>query len=104
MQSNNSIVVHCPTDAELRKLGFYGTTWVFSKAESSHDVIVRYSTCSPTDQFSKKNGRLLAFTSSPAFVAKSDLIRFVNHQHPHNGKYVLPTVEQMFQVVVKLSY
>lgn len=104
MSFNTPIVIHCQTTAEMRKEGYYGTTWLFSKSADSRNVNVRYSTCSPVDQFSKKNGRLLALVSTPVAVPKFDLIFYVNSRHNHTGKYVLPTVEQLFQAVVKMSY
>jgi hypothetical protein len=98
----STIVIHCPTDAQQRKQGVFGTTWVLSLAPDSRDVLVRYSTCSPSDQYCKSKGVVLATITTPLKIPKKDLIFYTQSRHPSNGKYNLPTVEQLFYAVLKL--
>lgn len=96
------VIIHCPTSSEDRKQGWYGTTWLLSNSEVRGCVDVKFSTCSPEDQFSKSKGVKYAEASYSEIVRKAELIEYVQTTHEGNGLYCVPDVEQLYMAIIKL--
>jgi hypothetical protein len=93
-------IIHCPTDAAMRKEGFYGTTWIIHQSVvSTKHVHVQYSICSPDDQFSRKRGVAVATLNRLSKVHKVDLLN-VGSNLSH--KHLKPSLEQIYLAMVRL--
>lgn len=97
-------IIHCPTDAEMRKEGFYGSTWLIEPSLNLKNwVHVQYSVCSPDDQFSRKKGVQIAKQKIAVPVHKADLIEYINHVFPHDeGMHFTPSTLKIYQAVIRL--
>ena len=95
-------VIHCPTDAKMRRAGYYGTTWVIQQSRNYPNLVnVCFSICSPEDQFSRKKGVAVAKSGiGNGFMAhKRELLDLGKGL---SDKHLIPTVEQIYQAVIRL--
>lgn len=93
-------IIHCPTNAAMRKQGFYGTTWrIKQDPSSSKHVYLQYSTCSLDDQFSRKKGVAIAELQATSIVHKADLPNLGKNL---SSKHIVPSIEQIYQAIIRL--
>jgi hypothetical protein len=93
-------IIHCPTDAAMRKEGLYGTTWIVREdAVSIKHVHVQYSICSPDDQFSRKKGVAVAKFQTSFKIHKADLLNIGSNL---SSKHLKPSLEQIYLAMVCL--